>query len=95
MDAEQRLRNLGLADAEIDQHPAVEESTRSLLEVVAPIDGTVVLLHAVRGEAVQPTTPLFAVADTSRMWLWIDVYESDIGEVSPGQAVEFTDLGDE
>ena len=52
------------------------KDTKNLLSVVAPIDGTAVLRHAVRGEAVQATVQLFAVADTSRMWLWVDVYES-------------------
>ena len=77
MDAEQKLRNLGFDDAELARILKTKD-TRNLLNVVAPIDGTVVARHAVKGEAVQATTQLFAVADTSRMWLWIDVYESDI-----------------
>lgn len=91
-DAEQMLRNLGFGDAELA--PLLESSaTSNRLNVVAPIDGTVVVRHAVRGEAVQPTTRLFAVADTSKMWLWIDIDESDIDQVQPGQAVTFTVSG--
>jgi multidrug efflux pump subunit AcrA (membrane-fusion protein) len=41
------------------------------------------------GEAVEPTTQLFALADVTRMWLWIDVYETDIVSVAPGQPVRF------
>ncbi|MBX6312870.1 MAG: efflux RND transporter periplasmic adaptor subunit [Isosphaeraceae bacterium] len=93
-DAEQRLRNLGLDDAEMARVSGSNDTT-SLLNVVAPIDGTVVLLRAVQGEAVQPTAQLFAIADTSRMWLWIDVYESDIGQVALGQPVHFTISGTE
>jgi cobalt-zinc-cadmium efflux system membrane fusion protein len=92
MDAEQKLKNLGFDDdalAEILD----SKDTRSLISIVAPIDGTVVVRHAVKGEAVQPTSQLFAIADTSRMWLWIDVYESDIAKVSPGQSVRFTVSG--
>jgi cobalt-zinc-cadmium efflux system membrane fusion protein len=55
--------------------------------------GSVVLRHAVQGEAVLPTSGLFAVADTSRMWLWIDVYERDIAAVGAGQAVTFAISG--
>lgn len=92
MDAEQKLRNLGFDDDEL--HRIVEtQDTRNLLEIVAPIDGTVVARHAVQGEAVQPTARLFAVADTSRMWLWIDVYESDIAGLEPGQSVRFSVMG--
>jgi cobalt-zinc-cadmium efflux system membrane fusion protein len=94
MDAEQRLSNLGLDDREIAR-TLESKSKKSLLDIVAPIDGTVVLLRAVRGEAVQPTAQLFAIADISRMWLWIDVYESDIPAVALPQPVAFTISGTE
>ena len=81
MDAEQKLRNLGFDDDELRKIVETKD-TKNLLEVVAPIDGTVVARHAVQGEAVQATARLFAVADTSRMWLWIDVYESDIARIA-------------
>lgn len=92
MDAEQKLRNLGFGDAELAEIIRTKD-IRNLLGVVAPIGGTVVVRHAVQGEAVQATSQLFAVADTSRMWLWIDVYESDIDHVKPGQSVTFTISG--
>jgi cobalt-zinc-cadmium efflux system membrane fusion protein len=92
MDAEQKLRNLGFDDAELERIVR-EKDTKNLLDVVAPIGGAVVARHAVKGEAVQATTQLFAVADTSTMWLWVDVYESDIAKVKPGQAVSFSISG--
>lgn len=92
MDAEQKLRNLGFDDAQLAQI-LKDKETRSLLDVAAPVAGSVVLRHAVKGEAVQPTTQLFAIADTARMWLWIDIYESDIAKIAVGQAVAFTISG--
>jgi cobalt-zinc-cadmium efflux system membrane fusion protein len=92
MDAEQRLRNLRFDEAGMARILATRD-TKNLLDVISPIDGSVVLRHAVQGEAVQPTSQLFAVADTTKMWLWIDVYESDIAKVAPGQAVSFTISG--
>ncbi len=92
MDAEQKLRNLGFGDAELAEILKTKD-TRNLLNVVAPIDGTVVARHAVKGEAVQATAQLFSIADTSKMWLWIDVYESDISKVKLGQAVSFSVSG--
>lgn len=89
MEAEQALHNFGFADAELDRI-AEAKDTSSLLDVVAPIDGVITARHAVRGEAVQPTTQLFDVTDTSRMWLWVDVYEADIASVALGQPVRFT-----
>jgi cobalt-zinc-cadmium efflux system membrane fusion protein len=92
MDAEQKLRNLGFNDDQLTQILKTSD-TGNLLDVVAPIHGAVVARHAVKGETVQPATQLFAIADTLRMWLWIDVYESDIARVFPGEPVTFAISG--
>ncbi|WP_422924708.1 efflux RND transporter periplasmic adaptor subunit [Singulisphaera sp. PoT] len=89
MDAEQKLRNLGFDDEALNQFLKAKD-TKNLLDVNAPIDGSIVIRHAVLGEAVDAASRLFVVADTSRMWLWIDVYEGDITKISPGQPVSFT-----
>lgn len=94
MNAEQRLRNLGFGDKELARIRETRDST-TLLNVLAPIDGTVVAREAVVGEAVEPTTQLFDVADTSLMWAWIDVSERDAALVSKGQAVTFSVSGTE
>ena len=94
MDAEQKLRNFGFGDAEL-KRILEQRDTKGSLEIVAPIGGTVVLRHAVRGEAVLATSQLFAVADTSVMWLWIDVYEADVAKVALGQQVAFVASGAE
>jgi cobalt-zinc-cadmium efflux system membrane fusion protein len=92
VDAEQKLRNLGFADNDLMRLLETKD-TKNVLNVVAPIDGTVVARHAVKGEAVQPSAQLFAIADTTRIWLWIDIYEHDIAKVKTGQAVSFTLMG--
>lgn len=94
LDAAQDLRNLGFLEQDLARITQAKD-TSSLLSVVAPIVGTVVKRHAVRGEAVEPATLLFAVADTASMWLWIDVYEADIEQVKAGQDVTFTISGAE
>ena len=92
LDARQRLRNFGFDDDELARIVR-EDDTSSNLDVVAPIDGVVVARHAVKGEPVEPTTQVFAVADVSTMWLWIDVYEADVHEVQAGQPITFTVSG--
>lgn len=92
MDAEQRLRNYGFSDPKIGRI-ASERDTTGVLPIEAPVEGTVVRRHAVQGEAVEPTSILFAVSDTSRMWLWIDVYEADISHIEPGRPVRFSVSG--
>jgi len=86
--AKQRLRNLGLSDDDIR---SVEQSqdTSSHLQVAAPFEGIVVERSAVLGDVVEPTSVLFAVANTQTMWAMIDLFESDVPVVDAGQDVIF------
>lgn len=86
--ARQKLRNLGYSDEEI-QRIADRSETDALLDVVAPIDGTVVELHAVRGEALEPTTVMFQVTDLDMLWCWIDVPEAEFRHVREDDPVHF------
>jgi membrane fusion protein, heavy metal efflux system len=90
--AEQGLRSFRFDDEDLARILRTRETT-PILEVLTPLAGTVVARQAVIGAAVEPTMRLFAVADTSTLWLWIDVFERDIGQVEPGQAVTFTVSG--
>ncbi|MFO0890969.1 MAG: efflux RND transporter periplasmic adaptor subunit [Isosphaeraceae bacterium] len=92
MEAEQRLRNFRFDDEALARIAKVRD-TASLLEISSPIGGTVVMREGVGGEAVEPTRKLFVVADTSKMWLWLDVYESGIEDIRTGQAVSFSISG--
>ncbi|MAE27425.1 MAG: hypothetical protein CMJ87_00395 [Planctomycetes bacterium] len=87
--AEQRLANLGLT---ADQIAAVKDKgeASSLLNITAPFGGTVVGLDAVLGELVSPEASVIAVADTSKMWVILDVDQAEIRLVERGQAVLLT-----
>jgi cobalt-zinc-cadmium efflux system membrane fusion protein len=58
----------------------------------SPIDGTVTERHATLGGAarVEDTNPLFIVADLSRLWVLVDVFEQDIALVAKNTPVEVT-----
>ncbi len=76
----ERLRLLGLADGEIAAiHYGDPES--ALLPVSAPIDGRIVDKHLVVGELVRPGDRIFTIADLTRVWIWIDVFERDLARV--------------
>jgi cobalt-zinc-cadmium efflux system membrane fusion protein len=93
--ASQRLRNFGFTDEDLEQI-AAQNDTSSLLDVVAPIEGTVVDLHAVIGEALEPRTVMFLLTDLSTLWVWIDVPEAEFSRVGAGQPVTFdTKVGTE
>ena len=58
--------------------------------VAAPFAGVVVEKQARLGEVTSPSDQLFTVADLSRLWLELSVYERDLRRISVGQAVEVT-----
>ena len=63
-----------------NQHP--------LIAMTSPISGSVIERTATQGEVVSPEKPLFTVADLSRLWVIIDIYEKDLGRVKSGTAVK-------
>ena len=88
----QRLKNLGISETAITEFEKNQDIS-SLLKLTAPFSGTIVERAAVVGEVVGTTKQLFAIADTSRMWAIIDVYEADLEHVSLGQSVLITAQG--
>jgi cobalt-zinc-cadmium efflux system membrane fusion protein len=84
--AKQRLRNLGVAEADVEKLVAAGD-TSSTLQVVALVAGRVVERDAIVGEVVDTTRSLFAVADTSTMWALLDIREADAPRVAVDQGV--------
>lgn len=78
--AEERLRILGVASHGDGGH----------FDVTAPYDGVVVERHAGRGEVVGPSDQLFTIADLSRLWIELDIFERDLATVAEGQPVDVT-----
>ncbi len=58
--------------------------------LVAPIAGTVIRRTATIGHMVEVDEPLFEIVDTSAMWAEVDVPETQLPLVAPGQAVVIT-----
>ncbi len=63
-----------------NQHP--------LIAVTSPISGSVLERAATQGEVVSPEKTLFTVADLSRLWVIIDIYDKDLERVKKGTAVK-------
>lgn len=61
----------------------------NLLPIRSPIDGVLVDRSVTAGEVVDSSKPLFKIADTSRMWLVLNVPLEEAGRLSLGQAVRF------
>ncbi len=87
-----RLRNaraalvrLGLEAPAAGAQPQAEACS----PVRAPFAGTLVRCAVVRGETVDPGRALFEIADTSRMWVTLDVPQADAHRVALGEEVIF------
>jgi len=78
--ARQRLRLVGVSSRAIDRL-RYDKSGAALVAVRAPIAGRITKKHLTLGELVRPSSNLFTIADLSRVWVWIDVYERDLAGV--------------
>ncbi len=85
---ESSIQFLGLP-AGVIQGLDAQSSTANLLPLTAPFDGIVIERTAVAGEFVEPGKPLLVIADTSLMWLTIDLPLADARRVKIGQDVSF------
>ncbi|GMU82416.1 MAG: hemolysin D [Planctomycetota bacterium] len=86
--SERELQLLGLPESiarELD--PA--RTTANLIPIIAPLDGIVVSRSVVPGEVVEAAKPLFAVANTQRMWVVADVSVNEIPRLHLGQELTF------
>lgn len=78
--AEETLHLYGSSQAQVDRL-TYDDQAASIYPLRAPIAGTIVELHATRGELVTPERNLFTIADLSRVWIWIDIYQRELGRV--------------
>jgi Cu(I)/Ag(I) efflux system membrane fusion protein len=87
--ARQRLKLLGVDNAEIDQVVEGEEATTKLL-IRSPLSGQVIEKNVVQGASVESGAVLFKIADLSSVWIEADVYERDLPFLHVGQEIEAT-----
>lgn len=52
----------------------------------APMDGAILVMHAVSGEVARGDAALVTVGDNTSVWVWADLYERDIATIKRGQA---------
>jgi Cu(I)/Ag(I) efflux system membrane fusion protein len=83
----QRLKLLGVDDADIDDALESEEAVAKML-IRAPLAGQVIEKNVVEGASVEAGTVLFKIADLSTVWIEADVYERDLPFLQVGQEIE-------
>ncbi len=77
---------------DVPEHQLREiESKRKVikrLHIHSPFDGTVMAIGAREGQRITPETELYMIADLSRLWVIVDLYEDDIPWVKAGDMAE-------
>ena len=88
----ERLRLLGLDAAHIQR---LEEQGRveDHVTIPAPVSGTVLERLASVGDYVDTGEPIYRLADLSRLWAQLEVYESDLQWLAVGQTAYFSTQG--
>ena len=90
--AERELHALGLSEDDVTSLPAQSEVQHTHYQLTAPISGTIIERHLVRGEVVKEDTdePVFVIADLTSVWLTLTVHTTHLDQVRPGQTVLIT-----
>lgn len=58
--------------------------------IISPIDGTIIKSDAIKNESVNAGTALAIVADTSNLYVGVNIEETDIRKIAVGQDVSIT-----
>lgn len=87
--ARDKLKQWKLTDAQINEIEN-ERTVKTVFDITANVSGIVTARKVNKGDYVQQGTPLYEIADLSRVWALFDAYESDIPWIRMGDKVTFT-----
>jgi Cu(I)/Ag(I) efflux system membrane fusion protein/cobalt-zinc-cadmium efflux system membrane fusion protein len=87
--AEQRLEQWEVPQSEIAK---LKETGKPItdLTINSPVAGYITERNALPNMYVEPSTKLYTVADLSRVWVYAQVFQNDIGRLKPGDRTEIT-----
>lgn len=85
--ARAKLRNFGVSPRQIDEM-AQADTAAPRIRYYAPQNGVVIALEGADGMFLRPETRALSLTDTSAVWLVVDVFERDIGRITPGMTAE-------
>ena len=87
--AKQKLLRMGISSGAVSFLAQKGHSAATgWLPVSAPFDGEVLEIHAVRGERIEPGAETILFGDISSLWVWIDLYESQLADVKTAMTDE-------
>ncbi len=85
----QKLKNWKITKEQISQ---LENSEKTIEQfpILANTSGYVLNKKVNQGDYVKAGTPLFEIADLSKVWILFDVYESEMTDLNVGDSVSYT-----
>jgi Cu(I)/Ag(I) efflux system membrane fusion protein len=84
-----RLRNLGLSDAQIRQM-AENHQLPEAVDIVSPADGFILARNITAGQHFDRSMEFYRIADLSQVWIVADVFGSDAQNIHPGAVARVT-----
>ncbi len=87
--AEQRLQQWDVPQSEIAR---LQETGKPIVDLTinSPVSGYVTEYNALPNMYVEPSTRLYTVADLSRVWVYAQVFQNDLGRLKRGDAAVIT-----
>jgi RND family efflux transporter MFP subunit len=87
--AEQRLEQWEVPLSEIAK---LKETGKPItdLAINSPVAGYITERNALPNMYAEPSTKLYTVADLSRVWVYAQIFQNDVGRVKPGDAAQIT-----
>ena len=85
--ARERLELLDVAEHQIRELERTHE-IKKYLHIHSPFNGIAIKVGAREGQYVTPKTELYMLADLSKVWVYVDVYEYELPWITVGDEVE-------
>ena len=87
--ARERLNQWEVPQREIERLESTGR-VRHDLEIDSPVSGYITEYNALPNLYVQPATRLYTVADLSTVWVFAEVFQSDVAQIRPGEPATVT-----
>ena len=84
-----RLELFDISGEQIEELARRGEPQKTMT-ILSPHSGTIVDKHARHGMQVRPGMKLYTIADLTRVWVYADIYESEVAFVKIGQDARMT-----
>jgi Cu(I)/Ag(I) efflux system membrane fusion protein/cobalt-zinc-cadmium efflux system membrane fusion protein len=87
--AEERLRQFAVPASTLEALQKTGQVQRNI-PVESPVSGYITERLALPNAYVQPDTKLYTIADLSSVWVYANVFQSDVGRLKPGSSATVT-----